>query len=117
MGEPVKIVDMAINMIRLAGLIPEKDIEIIYTGLRPGEKLYEELLNKGENIIPTHHSKIKISKVINFHFFYVERMISELIERMDFDDNAGLVRKLNEIIPEFKSNNSVYSKPEEIVIN
>jgi FlaA1/EpsC-like NDP-sugar epimerase len=117
MGEPVKIVDMAVNMIRLAGLIPEKDIEIVYTGLRPGEKLYEELLNKGENIIPTHHSKIKISKVINFHFFYVERMISELIERMDFDDNAGLVRKLNEIIPEFKSNNSVYSKPDEIAIN
>jgi FlaA1/EpsC-like NDP-sugar epimerase len=117
MGDPVKIVDMAINMIRLAGLVPEKDIEIVYTGLRPGEKLYEELLNKGENIIPTHHSKIKISKVINFHFFYVERMISELIELMDSDDTIGLVRKLNEIIPEFKSNNSIYTKPEEIAIN
>jgi FlaA1/EpsC-like NDP-sugar epimerase len=117
MGEPVKIVDMAINMIRLAGLIPEKDINIIFTGLRPGEKLYEELLNKGENIIPTHHSKIKISKVINFHFFYVERMISELIELMDLDDQIGLARKLNEIIPEFKSNNAVYCKSDEIVVN
>jgi FlaA1/EpsC-like NDP-sugar epimerase len=117
MGEPVKIVDMAKNMIRLAGLIPEKDISIVFTGLRPGEKLYEELLNKGENIIPTHHSKIKISKVINFHFFYVERMISELIELMDLDDHIGLARKLNEIIPEFKSNNAVYCKSDEIVVN
>ena len=117
MGEPVKIVDMAKNMIRLAGLIPEKDINIVFTGLRPGEKLYEELLNKGENIIPTHHSKIKISKVINFHFFYVERMISELIELMDLDDHIGLARKLNEIIPEFKSNNAVYCKSDEIVVN
>jgi len=117
MGEPVKIVDMAKNMIRLAGLIPDKDINIVFTGLRPGEKLYEELLNKGENIIPTHHSKIKISKVINFHFFYVERMISELLEMMDFDDHIGLARKLNEIIPEFKSNNAVYCKSDEIIVN
>jgi len=117
MGEPVKIVDMAKNMIRLAGLIPDKDINIVFTGLRPGEKLYEELLNKGENIIPTHHSKIKISKVINFHFFYVERMISELTEMMDFDDHIGLARKLNEIIPEFKSNNAVYCKSDEIIVN
>lgn len=117
MGDPVKIVDMAKNMIRLAGLIPEKDINIVFTGLRPGEKLYEELLIKGENIIPTHHSKIKISKVINFHFFYVERMINELMELMEFDDHFGLVKKLNEIIPEFKSTNSVYTPHNEIVIN
>jgi FlaA1/EpsC-like NDP-sugar epimerase len=117
MGEPVKIVDMAKNMIRLAGLIPDKDIRIVFTGLRPGEKLFEELLNKGENIIPTHHSKIKISKVINFHFFYVERMINELIDLMELDDNIGLVKKLNEIIPEFKSNNVIYINPNEIVIN
>lgn len=117
MGDPVKIVDMAKNMIRLAGLIPDKDINIVFTGLRPGEKLYEELLIKGENIIPTYHSKIKISKVINFHFFYVERMISELLELMELDDHIGLVKKLNEIIPEFKSTNSVYSKPNEIVVN
>lgn len=117
MGQPVKIVDMAKNMIRLAGLIPDKDINIVFTGLRPGEKLYEELLNKGENIIPTHHAKIKISKVINFHFFYVERMINELIELMDFDDHIGIARKLNEIIPEFKSNNAAYCEPNEIVVN
>lgn len=117
MGNPVKIVDMAENMIRLAGLIPEKDIKIVFTGLRPGEKLFEELLNKGENIIETHHSKIKISKVINFHYFYVDRMINELVELMDFDDHLGLVKKLNEIVPEFKSNNSIYSKQDEILIN
>ena len=62
MGSPVRITDLAMKMIKLAGLIPGKDIEIIYTGLRPGEKLYEELLNEKETTIPTHHEKIKISQ-------------------------------------------------------
>lgn len=110
MGNPIKIFDMAVNMIRLAGLVPEKDIKIIYTGLRPGEKLYEELLNKGENIIPTHHAKIKISKVIDFHFFYVKKMIDELLDLNELDDNDLMVSKLKEIVPEFKSNNSIYNK-------
>lgn len=117
MGKPIKIVDMAMNMIRLAGLIPEKDIKIIFTGLRPGEKLYEELLNKGENIIPTHHAKIKISKVINFHFFYVKKMVEELLDLSDLDDNIAIASKLSEIIPEFKSNNIVYNKLEAIALN
>ncbi len=110
MGKPIKIIDMAVNMIRLAGLIPDKDIKIIYTGLRPGEKLYEELLNKGEDIIPTHHAKIKISKVINFHFFYVKKMVEELLDLNENDDTIAVVAKLKEIVPEFKSNNSVYCK-------
>ena len=63
MGESVKIADLAKKMIRLAGLMPDKDIEIAYTGLRPGEKLYEELLNDQENTVPTHHEKIMIGKV------------------------------------------------------
>ena len=63
MGEPVKIADLANKMIKLAGLIPGKDIRIEFTGLRPGEKLYEELLNKNEEVIPTHHKKIMISRV------------------------------------------------------
>ena len=117
MGEPVRIVDMAMNMIRLAGLIPEKDIEIVYTGLRPGEKLYEELLNKEESTIPTHHEKIKISRVINYHFFYVKKAIDELLELNDLDNTMAVVRKMKEIIPEFKSNNSIYNELDVMVMN
>ena len=117
MGEPVRIVDMAMNMIRLAGLIPEKDIEIVYTGLRPGEKLYEELLNKEESTIPTHHEKIKISRVINYHFFYVKKAIDELLELNDLDNAMAVVRKMKEIIPEFKSNNSIYNELDVMVMN
>lgn len=117
MGKPIKIFDMAINMIRLAGLTPDKDIKIIYTGLRPGEKLYEELLNKEESIIPTHHSKIKISKVINCHFYYVKKVIDELIAINELDDNLQMVRKMKEIVPEFKSNNSIYNKLDKMVMN
>jgi FlaA1/EpsC-like NDP-sugar epimerase len=117
MGKPIKIFDMAINMIRLAGLTPDKDIKIIYTGLRPGEKLYEELLNKEESIIPTHHSKIKISKVINCHFYYVKKVIDELIALNELDDNLQMVRKMKEIVPEFKSNNSIYNKLDKMVLN
>lgn len=117
MGEPIKIVDMAINMIRLAGLVPEKDIKIVYTGLRPGEKLFEELLNKEECTIPTHHEKIKISKVINCHFFYVKKVIDELLDINEQDNNVALVRKMKEIIPEFRSNNSVYNELDSMVMN
>ncbi|TKB97611.1 polysaccharide biosynthesis protein [Pedobacter cryophilus] len=117
MGKPIKIFDMAVNMIRLAGLTPDKDIKIIYTGLRPGEKLYEELLNKEESVIPTYHSKIKISKVINCHFYYVKKVIDELIELNELDDNIEMVRKMKEIVPEFKSNNSIYNKLDKMVMN
>ena len=117
MGIPIKIVDMALNMIRLAGLIPDKDIKIVYTGLRPGEKLFEELLNKEESVIPTHHSKIKISKVINSHFFYVNKMINELLEINEMEDHIEMVRKMKKIVPEFKSNNSIYNKLDEMVMN
>lgn len=117
MGEPVRIVDMAMNMIKLAGLIPDKDIKIVYTGLRPGEKLYEELLNKEESTIPTHHEKIKISKVINHHFFYVKREIEELLELNNQDNTTAVVRKMKEIIPEFKSNNSIYNELDIMVMN
>lgn len=117
MGEPIRIVDMAMNMIRLAGLVPEKDIKIIYTGLRPGEKLYEELLNEEESTIPTHHEKIKISKVINCHFYYVKKVIEELLELNDQENSMAIVRKMKEIIPEFKSNNSVYNELDIMVMN
>lgn len=110
MGKPVKIVDLANNMIKLSGLTPEKDIEIVFSGLRPGEKLYEELLNKEEHSIPTHHHKIKISRVITYPFNYVDQVISELLELNDMDNDYEVVKKMKEIVPEFKSNNSVYEK-------
>ncbi|WP_026897140.1 nucleoside-diphosphate sugar epimerase/dehydratase [Daejeonella oryzae] len=110
MGTPVKIVDLAKNMIKLSGLIPDKDVEIVFSGLRPGEKLYEELLNKEEHSIPTHHQKIKISRVITYPFHYVDQVINELVDLNDLGDDYEVVKKMKEIVPEFKSNNSVYEK-------
>lgn len=112
MGKPIKIVDLAINMIRLAGLCPEKDIPIVFTGLRPGEKLYEELLNEEELIIPTDHAKIKISRVIDYEFGYIHHELSELLDMVKKNDNVDVVRKMREIVPEFKSNNSAYNTAE-----
>lgn len=110
MGEPVKIADLASNMIKLTGLVPGKDIKIEFTGLRPGEKLYEELLNKEELTIPTHHEKIKISRVILYPYQYIQQKINELIHLNDCADEIEVVSKMKEIIPEFKSNNSRFSE-------
>lgn len=115
MGKPIRIVDMAMNMIRLAGLVPHKDIKIVFTGLRPGEKLYEELLNKRESTIPTYHEKIKISKVSDSHFFYISKVIDELLEINDSGNCIDVVRKMKEIVPEFKSKNSIYNQLDEVV--
>jgi len=106
MGEPVKITDLALKMIKLAGLQPEKDIKITYTGLRPGEKLYEELLNIGELTMPTHHPKIKIAKVITYSYKQVVADIEELLEINKKYDDVSLVNKMKEIVPEFISKNS-----------
>lgn len=108
MGKPVKINDLAINMIKLAGLVPHKDIRIVYTGLRPGEKLYEELLNEKETTIPTHHEKIKIAKVRTCSYNQILLDIQELITICEQDDHSMLVKKMKEIVPEFKSKNSLY---------
>lgn len=108
MGDPVKIVDLAINMIKLAGLVPDKDIKIIFTGLRPGEKLYEELLMVEEQTIPTYHPKIKISKIINHSIFYVQSVIEELLLLNNSNNDYAMVKKMKEIIPDFKSKNSKY---------
>jgi len=110
MGEPVKIIDLALKMIKLAGLRPEKDIKIIYTGLRPGEKLYEELLNDGENTLPTYHKKIKISKVIDYDYEQVLADIEELFALNKKNDVMAVVNKLKEIVPEFISKNSEFEK-------
>lgn len=109
MGKPVKIVDLALKMIRLAGLTPDEDIKIVYTGLRPGEKLFEELLNKEEKTLPTHHEKIKIAKIIPCSHKVV-RDIEELISMSRLEDNYGIVKKMKELVPEFKSKNSQYEK-------
>jgi FlaA1/EpsC-like NDP-sugar epimerase len=110
MGKPVKIVHLAEKMIKLSGLVPDKDIKIVFTGLRPGEKLYEELLNNGEDDIPTHHEKIKISKVITYSYNNVIKVINDLITLHKNNDDREIVKKMKEIVPEYRSNNSKYEE-------
>jgi FlaA1/EpsC-like NDP-sugar epimerase len=109
MGKSVKIFDLAKNMIKLSGLRYPEDIDIKVTGLRPGEKLYEELLAAGENTLPTYHKKIMISKVRELNYTEVRSKIDELcVSNMFF--NADTVCLMKEIVPEFVSNNSEFSK-------
>jgi len=110
MGKSVKIIDLAKKMIKLSGLILGKDIQISFTGLRPGEKLYEELLNDMENTIPTHHSKIMIAKVRNYNFEDVQKQFKELIGLQKEHNNISIVTKMKNIVPEFKSQNSIYEE-------
>jgi FlaA1/EpsC-like NDP-sugar epimerase len=110
MGKSVKIVELAKKMIKLSGLIPERDIEIEFTGLRPGEKLYEELLNDMENTVPTHHKKIMIAKVREYCFNDVSKDIETLLELANLYQDTAVVRKMKQIVPEYKSNNSVYEE-------
>ena len=110
MGSSVKILDLAKKMIMLSGLTLEKDIQIRYIGLRPGEKLYEELLNKEENTLPTHHERILIAKVREYNIDEVSKHTDEIIAMTSIASEEDLVRKLKEVIPEYKSKNSVYEK-------
>lgn len=109
MGDSVKIIDLAKKMIQLSGLELGKDIEIKYTGLRPGEKLYEEVLSDEEQTIPTHHPQILIAK-IRAQNQHVLELIETLIEDKYDQNNLHLVKKMKEIVPEFISNNSEFSK-------
>ena len=108
MGESVKIIDLAKKMIKLSGLVEGKDIEIKVTGLRPGEKLYEELLAQDENTIPTHHPKILIAKVRESNPI-IKQTIEELINLYDSQNNQNIVKLMKEIVPEYISNNSEFS--------
>jgi FlaA1/EpsC-like NDP-sugar epimerase len=108
MGKPVRIVDLAEKMIRLAGLKPGRDIEITFTGLRRGEKLYEELLNADERVMPTHHEKISIARVIRHEHVIANRMVKELIQLSHRSNEQTIVRKMKEIVPEFVSKNSPF---------
>ena len=110
MGHPVRIADLAKNMIRLAGLVPGKDIEITYTGLRPGEKLYEELLNQKETTLPTSNQKILVAKVREYDFDIVTEQIQALINEAERGKIFPVVQKMKNIVPEFKSKNSVYEQ-------
>jgi FlaA1/EpsC-like NDP-sugar epimerase len=109
MGESVKIIDLAKKMIQLNGLELGKDIEIKITGLRPGEKLYEELLSSEENTIPTHHPQILIAKVRE-NEENINQKIEELLTLFQTQDNIKIVGKMKEIVPEYLSNNSEFSK-------
>ena len=113
MGESVKIYDLAVKMIKLSGLVLDKDIRIVFTGLRPGEKLYEELLADQENTLPTHHQQILIAKVKEYDFETVAAGIAELISLFEKQDNNSIVKKMKETVPEFISQNSVYEKLDE----
>lgn len=110
MGTPVRIADLARNMIALSGYEPDVDIKIKYTGLRPGEKLYEELLNEKELTIETDHKKISIAKVRNYEYSDVLEKILELKAIAKASKFYEAVKMMKEIVPEFKSQNSVYSE-------
>jgi len=114
MGRSVKIVDLAEKMIRLSGLAPYKDIDITFTGLRPGEKLYEELLNDLENTVPTHHSKILVAKVRENDFETVNAQVHALFDSVRIGENMEIVRQMKCIVPEFKSQNSVYEQLDQL---
>jgi FlaA1/EpsC-like NDP-sugar epimerase len=110
MGKAVKIVDLAKTMIRLTGLTPNHDIKIKYTGLRPGEKLFEELLNDTEKAMPTHHEKIMIGKVREFQINEIEGQIDDLIQHAKNCNDIEVVKIMKEIVAEFKSKNSAFEE-------
>ncbi|MFR5660361.1 MAG: polysaccharide biosynthesis protein, partial [Butyricimonas faecihominis] len=110
MGEPVKIVDLAERMIRLAGYIPGEDIKIKFIGLRPGEKLYEEVLSNEENTLPTGHAKIRVARVREYKrndILKVYDKLSELALAVKVEDTVRLMKR---VVPEFKSNNSEFER-------
>ena len=106
MGEPVKIVDLAERMIRLAGYVPNEDIKIKFIGLRPGEKLYEEVLSNEENTIPTGNAKIRVAKVRKYERDEVLRAYDQLAELALAVQIEDTVRLMKQVVPEFKSKNS-----------
>jgi len=108
MGEPVKIIDLAKKMIRLAGYTPDKEIEIKIIGLRPGEKLYEELLNDTSKTLSTHNEQILIAQDISDNYEEISEAIAELLEDFHAITNEEMVSKMKKIVPEFKSMNSIF---------
>lgn len=114
MGEPVKVYDLAVRMINLHGLTLDKDIKIVFSGLRPGEKLYEEMLYDTENSLPTHNSRIVIGKVNSLDFEKVKDFMLQLNKACEDQNNRDAVQQLKQMIPEFVSKNSVYSELDQL---
>ena len=110
MGEPVKISDLARRMIELAGFEADVDIQIEYTGLRPGEKLYEELLSDEENTLPTPHKKIRVAKVRKYNYQEIEPIIDSLTLIARQGKVMDTVLQMKKIVPEFLSQNSEFEK-------
>ncbi len=110
MGQPVRILDLAKNMIRLAGYTPGEDIQIVFSGLRPGEKLYEELLNQKETTLPTENQKIMVAKVREFAFDEVSQQITQLIDTAHQGRTFETVALMKQIVPEYISKNSVFEQ-------
>jgi len=110
---PVKLLDRARKMIKLAGLTPGKEIDIKFTGLRPGEKLYEELLNKEEEVIPTHNKKILIAKVIEYDYEKISKSIDKVLSVAIQNKDEEVVKQMKRIVPEYISNNSIYEAMDE----
>lgn len=110
MGESVRIADLAKKMVQLAGLTPGRDIQINYTGLRPGEKLFEELLANKENTLPTHNPQIMVGKVREYAYQEVAQNVDTLISILHSQDSTALVKRMKEIVPEFISRNSTYEE-------
>ena len=110
MGESIKIDDLARRMIRLAGYTPDKDIMVEYTGLRPGEKLYEEVLSDNENTLPTSHSRIRIAKVREYSYDAAEQAVEMLDELSRKVEIPAMVRLMKDIVPEFVSKNSRFEE-------
>ena len=108
MGQPVKIIDLAKKMIRLAGYTPDKEIEIKIIGLRPGEKLYEELLNDTSKTLPTHNDKIMIAQEVCDDYSKIVDSISGLIDKAQNISDEEIVATMKTIVPEFKSMNSIF---------
>jgi len=113
MGKPVKIIDLARKMIRLSGLEPDKDILIREIGLRPGEKLFEEVLNQEENTLKTYHPKIMLAQVRAYEKTWVSQQMHELQSLAGKEDDFGLVAKMKAIVPEYRSENSVFCRLDE----
>jgi FlaA1/EpsC-like NDP-sugar epimerase len=108
MGQPVKIIDLAKKMIRLAGFIPYKDIDIKIIGLRPGEKLYEELLNDTSKTLATHNEKILIAQELQDNYKKIHSATIDLLKNIENISNEEIVASMKKIVPEFKSMNSVF---------
>ena len=115
MGESVKIFDLAKKMIHLSGRRYPEDIDIHISGLRPGEKLYEELLSTEENTIPTYNEKIMIAKTENMNVEEIKAKIDHLISELNIE-HVEIVKKIKAIVPEYKSNNSEFEKLDKLEV-